>query len=162
MFASLDPKIIVIKDLTPDQYAIIPDALEEENFALVLKKLGKFHGLSYYINGEHGGVDEYKDGFISRDKMNMMPMLQHTFNSVADGILAWGDKMVPIAEKLKAMQPHFAEKLFQIYTANSPSHGYKVLNHGDFHLKNLLFRSGDNPKVVEAIRLVWKFDVKGS
>lgn len=42
------------------------------------------------------------------------------------------------AEKFEALQSKFFKKGEQIFTAQSATNGFNVLNHGDFHFKNLM------------------------
>lgn len=69
----------------------------------------------------------------------------------------WGKEMEPIAEKLTALAPTLVTKLFKIYSANPAGQGYNVLCHGDFHLRNLLFKWADQEapeQCAEAIQFV--------
>lgn len=46
--------------------------------------------------------------------------------------------------KLENLKQTFREKGIKTYTPNKPGDGYNVLNHGDFHIKNLLFQEDED------------------
>lgn len=59
-------------------------------------------------------------------------------------------KFIPKLEKFR--QNYLEQTLTKTYTANSADAGYNVLNHGDFHLRNMLFKT--NEARIEDFRFV--------
>lgn len=81
---------------------------------------------------------------------------------ITDGINAFID-VAKEAEEFERFIPNlesftetFTSKCLKTYTANRNEFGYNVLNHADFHLKNLLFKKTDSGAVEDFyfVRLV--------
>lgn len=54
------------------------------------------------------------------------------------------EKFVPNMEDFKKQ---YSSKALKMYSPNRNEFGYNVLNHADFHLRNLLFKTNDAGKV---------------
>lgn len=153
-FCSLKPnKIVFIDDLSPE-YSIMKQPLNFETAAKVFTKIAKFHALSFYLHGnDNVSFAQYKEGFISDKIGPMIQMLQMMFGALGDIVKGWGGKMEVIGQKYKDLAPHLYDRLVKIFSA--PSSGFNVLNHGDFHIKNVIFkRKPGSEEDVEEIRLV--------
>lgn len=114
-----------------------------EKAQMIARKLGKFHALSFFLNKEHvAGADpsSFKDGFFSEKLIGNWDFIYSNMEALIDLTRdgAWGDEMREVSKKLIDLKPHFAEKMKQIYTPDPK--GVNFLNHGDFHIRNLLFR----------------------
>lgn len=125
-----------------------------EKASLVAKKLGKFHALSWYLNyqqPEDNLLKSFRDGFFSEKLMKNWDFIITNMNALCELTQEWGMDLV--AEKLKALRPHFVEKLMKVYLPNPT--GLSILNHGDFHIRNLLFRyDQQDPSTYDAIYCV--------
>lgn len=152
VFSSENPKVVVFEDVSPE-FTMSPEPMGLEPMKKVMKKLAKYHALSFYMHHDSNGVANYVDGFFSEKMQEAIPMMQVSFNVLGDTVKSWGKEMEPISDKLIKLRPHFAEKLTRHFRVNPPGVGYNVLNHGDFHIKNLLFRYGQDGSV-DAIRFV--------
>lgn len=49
--------------------------------------------------------------------------------------------------KIDYLQKNLAEIGKRSYRANKPGQGYNVLNHGDFHLRNILFKTNEQKRL---------------
>lgn len=129
-----------------------------EKAQMIAKKLGKFHAMSFFLNEEHvaGAVTKsFTDGFFSEKLIGNWDFIYSNMEALIDLTRdgAWGDEMRQVAKKLVDLQPHFGEKMKQIYTVNPK--GVNILNHGDFHIRNLLFRyKEDESSKFDAIQFV--------
>lgn len=155
VFSCTDPNIIIFEDILPEKFEMIQTPLNKESLIMVMKKLGKFHALTYYMNDQHEEVENYKEGFVSGKLLANNTFLQDNFNAFADEIGLWRPKYTAVAEKLVKLKPTFVERLKPIYTVTKPGIGYNVLNHGDFHIKNMLFKKTENGSL-DAVRFVRK------
>lgn len=125
-----------------------------EHALKVFEKIAKFHAISLFMH-ENKGVSfaQFNEGFISKQFDGASIMLIESWTAFAHTIKEWGGEMEVIGEKLLKIIPTMYGKLGNLFQANNV--GYNVLNHGDFHLKNILFRQGaDNLQNWDLIRLV--------
>lgn len=137
-----DPKILIFKDLSADNFVMQHMPVDYEKASVVAKKLGKFHALSWYLREEQGEssiVNTFKDGFFSESLMQSWDFISTNISALAELTKEWGPEMQQVSEKLAALKPELLNKLMQLYKPNS-GRGISVLNHGDFHIRNLLFR----------------------
>lgn len=163
IYCSLEPKIIILQDITPDQYVTEKTAQNLDTVTKVFKKLAKFHALSYFMNDNHDEtISNYTEGFISETMKGSQAYIGQMLTMGISVLSGWGKEMEHIAGKLAAMAPKLAPAMIKVYGPNPPGQGYNVLNHGDFHIRNLLFKwKEEGPeKIAEAIRFVR--DLRGS
>lgn len=67
------------------------------------------------------------------------------------------DGFETIAEKMENLVSKFVTLGEKVYTPSSPNEGYSVLNHGDFHFNNMLFKNFANGKLSD-VNFVSFFD----
>lgn len=147
-------KIVFLEDISPEFYVYEVQLTFEESVE-VFKKIGTFHALSVFMGENHKPMKSYTNGFISPKIEGTGAFLVATLGTFTDAIAEWGPEMKIVAEKLKGLQPTIFQKLIKIFVKNEGA-GYNVLNHGDFHLKNILFRNQkDFPNLNDFTRLVW-------
>lgn len=154
-----DPKILIFQDLAPENFVMQHMPVGFEKASIVAKKLGKFHALAWYLDDQQQTGDNvlksFKDGFFSEKLMKNWDFIMTNMNALCELTQEWGMDLV--AAKLKALQPHFIEKLMKVYVANP--NGLSILNHGDFHIRNLLFRyDQQDPSTYDAIYCVRTFN----
>lgn len=152
----MEPKIIILEDISTDQYVMEKSPCGFDTVTKVLQKLGKFHALSYFMNdSQDQTIAGYTEGFMNERMQGNLMFINQVMGLASQVVGGWGKDMEQVAEKLAALTPNLFPKLCKIYAANAPGQGYNVLCHGDFHLRNLLFRWGEGPeKVAESIRFV--------
>ena len=68
------------------------------------------------------------------------------FGFVSEFAKEWKDEP-EIAEKLELLKDSYLEKLRKVFTPNREVRGYNVLNHADFHYKNLMFKRNEEGKL---------------
>lgn len=126
--------------------------VELEKAEIIAKKLAKFHAHSYYLNSTGNPlVTTFKEGFFSEKIMQNWEFLNANTQVLIDLTKEWG--MEEVSQKLAALEPHLLTKLVNIYTPNY--NGIAVLNHGDFHIRNLLFQfGGSDGTTLEDVRFV--------
>ena len=148
-FSSLTPhKVVVVEDLSAD--FATGDPLDFDNSVKVFRKLGIFHALSFFMHAEeHVDFERFSEGFISERMRPMVKFMNMQFGVFAEILSCWGLK--DVAEKYRALIPNLFEKALEVSKRNP--RGYNVLNHGDFHLKNVLLKKDAQGKV-EDIRMV--------
>lgn len=72
--------------------------------------------------------------------------IAHAFSAFLEVAKTWEgfEKFIPNLEAFKAQ---YAAKVAETYSVNTREFGFNVLNHADFHLKNMLFKTDSNGTV---------------
>ncbi|XP_017485223.1 PREDICTED: uncharacterized protein LOC108373790 [Rhagoletis zephyria] len=161
LYHSLSPhKLIVFEDLVPLGYNVLRGrfATAEEAKA-TYTKLAKWHAISHKIMREEPHYfDEYRHSFLSQDNVKENPFF-------GKGIVFFLEMLRKMPE-LQEYLPHF-EKLFAKvdlideaiasyteYRVAPRDDALYVLNHGDFHLKNMMFKHNSDTGKLEDLMLV--------
>lgn len=157
VYYSLKPhKVIVLEDISPE-FVMHQRPLNLDESKLVFEKMATFHALSFSMGESHEPMKSYTHGFISNHLDGKSDFLVQNVMILAATLAEWGPEMEVAGKKLMALGPTIFEKLKTLYKKN-PTTGYNVLNHGDFHVKNILFRNeagsaiaGDNSRLVRHV-----------
>ncbi|KAL7729678.1 hypothetical protein ACLKA6_007949 [Drosophila palustris] len=154
IYHSLKPRqVMIFEDLIPQGYVVIRDGqptIEEVRCAYT--KLAKWHAVSYKLNREQPQLmEKLKHSLMDLPGIDGDPM----FSTGMDYFL----KMLDSVPDLRVYKPYF-EKIrpsylkhcintFKEYRENPQEDAYYVLCHGDFHIRNMMFKH--NNKSREAV-----------
>lgn len=76
--------------------------------------------------------------------------MKNNMELFAEEVKSWeGFEM--IAEKVEGLIEKFEEKGDKVYRANASGDGYNVLNHGDFHFNNMVFKKDADGKLSDVL-----------
>lgn len=150
----MKPKILILADIGPENFVPRKDGQNLEITQKVFLKLAKFHALSYYMNDNHEDVDAYREGFVSERMAASLAMLGQSFGLAAHVLKDWGKDFEVYADRITTLLPSLLPKVMKIYKANPPGQGFNVLNHGDFHVKNIMFNTDQTVKDADKLRFV--------
>lgn len=92
----------------------------------------------------------YENGLFnlkSRDGINFM---KNNMNLFIDEIKTW-DGFEMIAEKMEGVVKRFETSGEKVYQVNGSADGFNVLNHGDFHINNLMFKKDSDGKMSDVL-----------
>ncbi|XP_017052372.1 uncharacterized protein LOC108095711 [Drosophila ficusphila] len=146
LYHSLKPRqVMIFEDLVPQGYTVIRDGPPTvEDLKLAFYKLAKWHAVSMkFINEQPDFLKEFKYGLFE------MPTI-HTDPFITNGMTTFIEMLDQVPE-LRKYKQHF-EKIKDSYMQRlkvemHEYHKYRrndrqyVLCHGDFHLRNMLFRN---------------------
>lgn len=159
-----NPQILIFKDMATDNFEMSRTPIDFAGASMVAEKLGKFHALSYFMVEELGDkqVETFVEGMFNEQNMSMWQGSEDYFTVLAELLAEWDGSMGKIGDKLNAIKPEFLKRMLQLYQRQPKGQGINVLNHGDFHIRNLLFRfagsgGGTDKTALEAIRFVGIF-----
>lgn len=136
-------RIIVLEDLGIQGYAKITQALENyDDSKMVFQRLAKFHAASFFLMNERkADYSQFSHSMFDIDD----PLIRDKFFAesieVLAEVLASWEGYEDYAEKLHDFVNKFVAVGKNFYRPDP--NGYSVLNHGDFHVKNLLFKKVD-------------------
>lgn len=137
-------RVIVMEDLGENGYTRITQPLENfEDSRLVFQRLAKFHAAGFFlINEKKLDYSHFKQSMFHMEA----PIIREKFltepiDTLAEVLTSWGG-YEEYVEKLKVYRNTFLEKGQKLYEPDA--NGYNVLNHGDFHIKNLMFKKAED------------------
>lgn len=88
------------------------------------------------------GMDDFTHykycGFQSK---NLVDLFFRNSVEIFQEVLSTWEGCDEYLEKLDNLKEHLSEIGSSCYAANHPQRGYNVLNHGDFHLRNILVKT---------------------
>lgn len=147
LYHSLSPaKIIIFDDIsvqgytTPKEYRV-NDVLAK----LAIIRLGQIHAASVALNQkEIGSISSYSKSIYDMNLGgNGLFVYSEHIKSLIDEMRTWTG-YESIVEKFEKILENINISGKKMFTANSPEDGYNVLNHGDFHGKNVMFKNIDS------------------
>ncbi|XP_059621215.1 uncharacterized protein LOC132264897 [Phlebotomus argentipes] len=141
LYYSTDPLIIIFEDISKFGYEMHQGFLDFDNAIKIVKKLAKFHALSFYINDNKYAhkfdFTKYKGIMITENTIDKMQVFVDGLSAMKEEVETWTE-FEKIAEKIEVVRTTFLRKLLSVYYPN-PEPGFNVLCHADFHIKNMMF-----------------------
>lgn len=141
--------VIVLEDLGAKCYTKITSQIDSfDATKKIFQRLAKFHAASFYLINErrldlsrfNTSMFEMNDPII-REKFLTEPI------DVFIRVLSKRDGYQSYIPKLKKFRENFLDIGLNLYRPDP--NGYNVLNHGDFHVKNLLFKKDEEDRIVD-------------
>lgn len=154
--------VIVMEDLGADGYFKITQPLEDfEASKMVFQRLAKFHAASYFlINERKADYSRFSSSiFHLEDPMIRDQWLLESVDTLTEVLESWTG-FGEYVKKLKVFRNNFIDMGKQLYTPDVS--GYNVLNHADFHIKNLLFKKDEDNKLVDFFMMDFQICVLAS
>ncbi|KAH8412291.1 hypothetical protein KR009_001017 [Drosophila setifemur] len=159
IYHSLEPRqILVFEDLVPQGYSVIRDRpITLEELKSVYTKLGKMHALSMkLLNEQPDFLKDFKYGMCEMTGLINDPMMTTGMELFLD--------MLEKTPELKKYKPHFEKikdsyfqrqvDVMREYRTNRQHDGIYVLIHGDFHIRNMMFKHNKETGVFEDMMLL--------
>ncbi|TDG48821.1 hypothetical protein AWZ03_004724 [Drosophila navojoa] len=146
IYHSLKPhQVMVFEDLLPLGYAIVRRFANAEELQAALTKLAKWHAVSFKLLKEQTKLFDH----LQYDISTLPNILKQAHITQALGHFL---NMLDNVESLKPYRKYFEQmhkkgnliqnwvNILREYRDNRQENGYYVLCHGDFHLRNIMFR----------------------
>ncbi|CAO1300838.1 unnamed protein product [Diamesa serratosioi] len=139
--------VIILQDLSFDGYNVLSEPLTDlQDSKLVFQKLAKFHAASYYF-AEHNNVDFTNYNYsIYHSEMILKTCIEEAICVFREVMEEWVG-CEKYYSKIDWLLENVADVGKKCYIPNKPGHGYNVLNHGDFHLKNILMKKNSDTHI---------------
>ncbi|XP_016980564.1 uncharacterized protein LOC108045683 [Drosophila rhopaloa] len=159
IYHSLEPrKVMIFEDLVPQGYTVIRDRpATKEELKKAFTKLAKWHAVSMKV------IDEQPD-FLEEFKYGMWDMSTFLTDPMVTTGLPCFLEMLDQVPELTKYKPHFdkinsnyMQRMSEImleYRSNPQLNRYYVLCHGDFHLRNMMFKNNKETGASEDVMLV--------
>lgn len=115
----------------------------------VIENIAKYHALSLVVHEEDPSLVDYTNSMIHVDNREMLTTLMRGLDILTEQTKEWPG-FETVYEKMKNNRGKFLDNLFSVYERDRGGWGYNVLNHGDFHIRNMMFkRVGDKIEKVK-------------
>lgn len=138
-------------DLTVEKYEVVNDPLNFEQLKMVVDKIAKYHALSLVlIERGHKELEEHKMVFPEEMKQMFGTMVTIALQ-LASYVKTWPG-YEDLGAKIESFCPKMADKMFKLLTHDFTKY-FRVLNHGDFHIRNLMFKRNSQGEPSEVIFL---------
>lgn len=142
---------MIFDDLTVDKYEVVYDQQDLPHLKMIIEKIAKYHALSkVLVENGMSEITTFKMEFTDEMKAIMMPV-SRVLAQLVKVVKTW-----PGYEKIGEKVEDFIPKLFDFAhkaMTRDYSHEFNVLNHGDFHLRNLMFKRNADGELSEVIFL---------
>lgn len=138
-------------DLTVEKYEVVYDPLDFDHIGMIVEKIAKYHALSLYmVENGHEELKEYKMVFTEEMKHMFNPMIRLIY-TLTNAVKEWPG-YEEIADKVNKFADGLSDKMFAMMKKDH-SMEFNVLNHGDFHIRNLMFKRGESGELSEVLFL---------
>ncbi|XP_054731375.1 uncharacterized protein LOC129239689 [Anastrepha obliqua] len=158
---------LAFEDLNMSGYRIASRelGLDEKHARLVMKRIGQFHAISMHLAKKKPFIRQlYNQGMLSRNALKPESFLLRFFTGNAKALLKlitkWSD-FSNIADKLRNYVENLPDNLVRAQ-APLPDDTFRVLNHGDLWVNNILFKYDDNHEVQDCTFIDYQMSVWAS
>uniref|UniRef100_A0A0K8WD40 CHK kinase-like domain-containing protein n=3 Tax=Bactrocera latifrons TaxID=174628 RepID=A0A0K8WD40_BACLA len=169
LYHALSPhKLIVFEDIVPLGYNVMRGRFaNEDEVKAAYAKLAKWHAISYkIIKEEPHYFDEYRHSFFSQDSIRENPFFMNGTKTFLEFVQKTPElqEYLPTFEKLLEKVDLLDEAVasYNEYRVAPVDNAYYVLNHGDFHSKNMMYKHNpDTGKFEDVMLLDYQFSHVG-
>ncbi|KAL7013979.1 hypothetical protein ACKWTF_015679 [Chironomus riparius] len=151
IYQTMTPKpVIMLEDVTLSGFDTAIKSIHEdfELSKMVIKRLAKFHAASFYLQNEQKIDATQFDACIFKVEPICNMIYGNSYDTLI-GLMSKWEGFEEFVEPLKKMRQSYMEKSAKSYTACTGSGAFNVLNHGDFHFKNMLYKMDKDGGKVE-------------
>ncbi|XP_055377019.1 uncharacterized protein LOC129609147 [Condylostylus longicornis] len=156
LYYTLSPrKVIVIQDLSKMGYSSVGQRMcTMEEARMALEKLAKWHACSYVLNKEtNGSLQKFVNGVFNLPTLESNVCFTKGTERLAQ-LARETPKLQKYADKLDQIKDLVLPKIRDVYEVCKKKTRVNVLGHGDFHAKNLMFKTNPKTKLSEEVFLV--------
>lgn len=151
-------KLIIFEDLCQVGFDVVRGRhLTVDEMKMVYKKIAKMHAVTYMLglSEQRERVTKYEQGIFSNSTILSMDLIRNGIGYFIK-FLSQHEELSKYLEKVKLMEPDMLNACSNLYNAYKLNKGHRdifVLNHGDFHMRNLMFQfnAEENDKTEDVI-----------
>ncbi|KFB37119.1 AGAP003765-PA-like protein [Anopheles sinensis] len=139
--------VIILEDLAPAGWKG-HDLIESfEEAKPVTIEIARFHAASFFLSKNKTDFEGFQTDLFKKKDAVLEWMFGKNLKAFVDALRTWDgcEKFVAPFERATS---DYCDRLHNIYSYQTPGRLYNVLNHGDFHSKNLLHQFNDENGIV--------------
>ncbi|CAG9811444.1 unnamed protein product [Chironomus riparius] len=151
IYYTLTPRpVIMLEDVKANGFdTMIPKLHEDfEVSKMILRRLAKFHAAGFYLQDEKKINASAFDTCIFKFGKNSEKLFSEGYEALLNCMTEW-DGFEQYLEPIKHFKDIILEKSLKTYSPSSDTGAINVLNHGDFHFKNMLYKMVEEGGKVE-------------
>ncbi|XP_060649129.1 uncharacterized protein LOC132786584 [Drosophila nasuta] len=145
LYHSLEPRqVMIFDDLVVEGYTVIRDRRATiEELKAAYTKLAKIHAVSFKILNENPDyLKEFKNSITSMPNILTDPFMTSGITNFL-GLIDSVPEFAKYKPYFRGIEKDIVQQFIDIideYRSNRQSDGYYILCHGDFHLRNMMFK----------------------
>lgn len=130
-------------DLTQLDFGMVYEPLCMDTIGVVLEKIAKYHALSMVIDQSDNSktVSQFVGSFDGEVMRPLFQSMMTQSQKLGKAVSSW-----PGLEQVGVKIENNTDKYFENFAAfyrSADVNSWKVLNHGDFHIRNMMFRKNE-------------------
>lgn len=132
--------VLLFNDVTVDGFKVDSEPCDMEKIGLIIEKIAKYHALSMVLHERDAIKMDFLNTYASSTMKDMISPMKHYIGTLGSAVKTWSG-FEEVGKKLE--DPLTGDKILDdmLKTLSAEKHwGVNVLNHGDFHIRNLMFR----------------------
>ncbi|KAG5669178.1 hypothetical protein PVAND_017072 [Polypedilum vanderplanki] len=142
IYQTNSPKpVIILEDVTVNGYDTMIKTFHEdfEISKIIFERLAKYHAASFYLEKEQKyDTSLFSDAFYKREDV-INGMFGQSIDFAIATFSSW-EGFEQYVQPLMKFKENFIEKSKKSYSPANGPNAFNVLNHGDFHIRNLLYK----------------------
>uniref|UniRef100_A0A336M4W5 CSON009904 protein n=1 Tax=Culicoides sonorensis TaxID=179676 RepID=A0A336M4W5_CULSO len=157
LYQTSDPApTIILEDISQDGFEMILKPPGYEGTLKIASMLAKFHATSMFLQKSGTNLTSFSEALLfgpvpNSDLVFVEAVIMPVLSQVLDELKSWPDNDV-VVEKFEKTIPKFVNQLKAVYFGKNDQI-YSVLNHCDFHFKNIMVRNSSQGLIDDLILL---------
>uniref|UniRef100_A0A182P7B3 CHK kinase-like domain-containing protein n=1 Tax=Anopheles epiroticus TaxID=199890 RepID=A0A182P7B3_9DIPT len=141
--------IIILEDLAPAGWKghdLIESFEEVKPIAIAI---ARFHAATFYLSKNKTDFEEFQTDLFQKKHPVLEWMFGNNLKAFTESLRTWHG-CEQYVEPFERSFADYCDRLHSIYSCKTAGRLYNVLNHGDFHAKNLLHQFNDEGGIVDS------------
>lgn len=149
VYYSTDPIVLVFEDLTQENFNMHYLPLKMDSLKIVINKIAKYHAISMVVaNSDRKDlVNGYQNIFDAEKMRNVFSSMIEQGKTLGGKVKEWPN-MKKIGVKIETHMEQLFKQFADSYKRQN-TWGFNVLNHGDFHIRNMMFKKDDQGNITD-------------
>lgn len=151
--------MLVFDDLTQNKFEMVYEPLTLDTIGVVVEKIAKYHALSMVLSesSQRELVSQFEASFDAEIMRPMFQSIMTQAKSLGKAVFTWPG-FEKIGSKIQTDIDTYFGGFADCYQKTSQQ-GLNVLNHGDFHIRNMMFRKDEEGALNEVTFLDFQIPV---
>ncbi|XP_053671383.1 uncharacterized protein LOC128721635 [Anopheles nili] len=141
--------VIILEDLAPEGWQGHDLVESFEQAKPITIAIARFHAASFYLSKQKTDFEGFQTDIFKQKHPTLDWMFGKNLKAFNDALRTW-EGCEAFVEPFERAYADYCDRLHDIYSCRTPGRLYNVLNHGDFHAKNLLHQFNDEGAIADS------------